>query len=878
MKASFKTCFVFICMLIGVTLQAQVTVNTNNASIFPEFVGWGSGFPKPLEIRNDFNQPMTFHTNISERMRITSTGQVGIGTTTPAFRLTVRNNIDIITTAPNRGYRINGDVVLQNPGLWNTFVGRMAGTNNTGTGNTFVGDSTGNANTTGSNNTMVGSLSGTLNTTGQCNSFFGIQTGKENVSGDFNTFMGHGAGSVNTAGSSNTFIGNATGNFNDTGSENTLLGSNAQVDFGLTNATAIGANAAVLTDSTMVLGNTNVQVVIGRFDPISTHKFTIEQASPGNRQGMTISNGLMGGPQRTAQLFVSRRASVLDAMGNRNHLMLRTGSQNRLFITRNLGPNAGYVGIGGFTPGNQPEEMLHVEEFIRSNSLGAASTTGPLPNTDGIVIAAADGKLHTRINFTGQTGDFLRADGQWAAPPGGGGGVDQDWETDLSGNVFTGFLAAGFPDMQVGNVGIGRIPDQNVKFHVKSLSTNLSNDVMAIETQTGDRVFRVGNAGNVGIGTQPSNAITGARVRVLTNDNTTTTDGLAVFNSDGDDLFKLKNKGLAGLGTGNPQAALHILQHEPVNMGLRMENSHSGRIMEFKVFGTDPSINPPQLIKGATIEFTDGNPRVIMAFTKPPGPGTPKVGVNTAAPQFELEVNGNIHASGMITSSDSRYKTQPDTIDAPITKIRQLEGIYYHWDTPSYPDKEFGSGRQIGMIAQDVEPILPEVVNVDDNGFYAMDYSRMVPLLLEGIKDQQDKIERFEQTVSDLQQIVADQQQQIDDLLAYHGSGSSEDWMKRQNQSPGIHSPSPTQSSLQQNQPNPFQNSTRIAYQLEKAGQVELSIYNLQGRKVKALFNGYQESGNYALNWAPANLPAGQYLYTLRLDGLPLTKRAILLR
>ncbi len=53
---------------------------------------------------------------------------------------------------------------------------------------------------------------------------------------------------------------------------------------------------------------------------------------------------------------------------------------------------------------------------------------------------------------------------------------------------------------------------------------------------------------------------------------------------------------------------------------------------------------------------------------------------------------------------------------------------------------------------------------------------------------------------------------------------------------------------------------------------------NGQGRKVQTLVNGYRESGNYQLNWAPTHLPAGQYLYTLRLDGQPLTKRAILLR
>ena len=188
------------------------------------------------------------------------------------------------------------DVGLSNSGDDNSFFGFTAGhTNTTGSENSFFGSAAGTANTTGfdnsvfgfsagkanktgafnsifgsnaglkntsSRNSFFGFNSGSNNTTGDLNSFFGEGAGQTNITGGFNAFFGENAGSLNTSGAGNTFIGQNAGGSHIFGNNNTALGINTSVSNGITNATAIGANAFVTTSNTMVLGTDTVAVVI----------------------------------------------------------------------------------------------------------------------------------------------------------------------------------------------------------------------------------------------------------------------------------------------------------------------------------------------------------------------------------------------------------------------------------------------------------------------------------------------------------------------------------------------------------------------------------------------------------------------------------------
>ena len=125
--------------------------------------------------------------------------------------------------------------------------------------------------------------------------------------------------------------------------------------------------------------------------------------------------------------------------------------------------------------------------------------------------------------------------------------------------------------------------------------------------------------------------------------------------------------------------------------------------------------------------------------------GNGRVGIGTNTPREKLEVVGNICHTGSIGAcSDKRYKTDFQTIANPLEKIQQLNGLYYNWKQSEFPDKQFTDERQLGVIAQEVEVFFPEIVMTDDEGYKSVDYSKLTPVLLEAIKEQQTIIQNME--------------------------------------------------------------------------------------------------------------------------------------
>lgn len=139
----------------------------------------------------------------------------------------------------------------------NSFFGANAGRFNvSGSDNSFFGAFAGDSNTTGFSNAFFGRSAGSGNTTGGDNAFFGLAAGQSNSVGSSNSFFGRDAGIDNTTGFNNAYFGKNSGGSNVSGSSNTMIGTNADVLAGnLTNATAIGARAAVSQDNSIVLGS-----------------------------------------------------------------------------------------------------------------------------------------------------------------------------------------------------------------------------------------------------------------------------------------------------------------------------------------------------------------------------------------------------------------------------------------------------------------------------------------------------------------------------------------------------------------------------------------------------------------------------------------------
>ena len=157
------------------------------------------------------------------------------------------------------------------------------------------------------------------------------------------------------------------------------------------------------------------------------------------------------------------------------------------------------------------------------------------------------------------------------------------------------------------------------------------------------------------------------------------------------------------------------------------------------------------LPEGTNLYFT--NARAISALTNA-DVQTDSLGVGTAA----SGTTGEIRATHDVTayySSDANLKTNVVSIENALDKVKQIRGVEFDWTQEYIDDKGGEDGyfvrkHDVGVIAQEVEAVLPEVVGTRENGTKAVRYDRMVALLVEAIKDQQSQIDELKQIITDL--------------------------------------------------------------------------------------------------------------------------------
>lgn len=105
------------------------------------------------------------------------------------------------------------------------------------------------------------------------------------------------------------------------------------------------------------------------------------------------------------------------------------------------------------------------------------------------------------------------------------------------------------------------------------------------------------------------------------------------------------------------------------------------------------------------------------------------------------QFNGGVIASGYFTSSDARLKKNIAAIPNGLEKILALHGVTFDWRQSEFPERRFDGKKHVGLIAQEVEKVLPELVHTDNKGYRSVDYVAVVPVLVEAIKQQQKQID-----------------------------------------------------------------------------------------------------------------------------------------
>jgi len=117
------------------------------------------------------------------------------------------------------------------------------------------------------------------------------------------------------------------------------------------------------------------------------------------------------------------------------------------------------------------------------------------------------------------------------------------------------------------------------------------------------------------------------------------------------------------------------------------------------------------------------------------------VGIGTTGPGYTLTVAGTAWVtSGAWSGSDARWKQDIQPITGALDKVLQLSGVSYNWRKDEFPENKFDDKTHLGLIAQDLENIIPELVTTGPDGYKGIDYNGLAPLLIGAIQEQQGQI------------------------------------------------------------------------------------------------------------------------------------------
>ncbi|MEL6134743.1 MAG: tail fiber domain-containing protein, partial [Bacteroidota bacterium] len=210
--------------------------------------------------------------------------------------------------------------------------------------------------------------------------------------------------------------------------------------------------------------------------------------------------------------------------------------------------------------------------------------------------------------------------------------------------------------------------------------------------------------------------------------------------------------------------------------------------------------------------------------------------------------------------SDRRLKSDIRDLDYGMQDIMALRPVSYSWK--SAPEE----GTHLGLIAQEVQAVMPEVVYdpsvdirldeegnqlpADKDGMMGIYYTTLIPVLINGMQEQQATIEKLEAKVAQLT------------------SGNPIDL-------PGNVNPL-EDAKLYQNVPNPFNESTQIQYDLPAGvDQSQIFVFDMQGKLMTRI--SQEGAGRQVITIEAGSLGPGMYLYSLIIDGEEVdTKRMII--
>ncbi|HBS86434.1 MAG TPA: hypothetical protein DEA97_07750 [Bacteroidales bacterium] len=270
--------------------------------------------------------------------------------------------------------------------------------------------------------------------------------------------------------------------------------------------------------------------------------------------------------------------------------------------------------------------------------------------------------------------------------------------------------------------------------------------------------FTIDHDGEIGIGTTSPEALLDVRGNAIFNDAGSNYD----FRIEGDgesNLFFLDaSVDMVGIGTASPSSRLSVkgAGNTSSTNAMSVKNSDDNLIIHFQ---DDRKVGIYSACPAAYRFSVDGD-----SYFKGEVTIVDHVGIGCDPDvNYELYICGDAYATGdWYSPSDKRFKKNINSISNALKVINNINGVSYEYKTSEFKDKNFSQGKKYGYIAQDLMEIVPEAVSKGADGYYSVNYTEIIPIITEAIKEQQtlitnqnEKIQQLEKEIELLKEVTA---------------------------------------------------------------------------------------------------------------------------
>lgn len=219
----------------------------------------------------------------------------------------------------------------------------------------------------------------------------------------------------------------------------------------------------------------------------------------------------------------------------------------------------------------------------------------------------------------------------------------------------------------------------------------------------------------------------------------------AVNSTSSTELMRIKGNGAVGFNTDDP----NVYGHGGSNQFVEIRNRQSGNnAQSHLILSTSGTAGSMGGITWSTRDFVGERKAAFIGAAFEGGTNDALFQVmlrnnGNLAQRFRVNSNGSAWLQGALTqNSDETLKKNIEPIANASDLLQQLHGYRYQWK-----DESADADKQLGLLAQEVQKVLPELVQEGDNGKLGVNYSGLIPVLLEALKEQRSEIDKLKALV-----------------------------------------------------------------------------------------------------------------------------------